>query len=130
MGKLGFLYIGLLIPLAALIWVIFKIGWSPLIRRYPACEPAPEAVRKSYQSFSVGLINLGLSVHVAADDQYLHLTPLLVLRWLGAGPISVPWSSITIKKRGKVTKTVTASFDSTTVCGPAWCLDLADPGLR
>ena len=67
-------------------------------------------------------------IHTAVDDQFLHLTPAKVLRWLGAHPLSVPWASIRILKRSRIGDWITAEVDGRRIFGPAWCLKLADAG--
>jgi hypothetical protein len=116
-------------PLAlfvVLTWAILRFGWRPWMKRYPARPPHPDAVRRSYQSFSIAVVNGGPTMHVAVDEDYLHLTPVRVLRWLGAGPLSVPWSSIKVTRRSRRGTRATAKFDGRTVYGPAWCLELAE----
>jgi hypothetical protein len=85
---------------AALVgWGMVHLGWRPWAREYPPHPPAPDAVRRRFQSFRVGMMNLGGAIHVAVDEDHLHLTPVRVLRWIGMSPISVPWGSITIRRR-------------------------------
>jgi hypothetical protein len=71
-------------------------------------------------------MNFGLCIHVAVDETHLHLTPARVLRWVGAGPISVPWESIRVKKTSRNGKWTTAFFGPLSVMGPTWCLQLAE----
>ena len=119
--------VGKLREVALLLWAILKLGWSPVMRSWPAREPSPDAVVRQFQSFRFGVMNFSLSIHVAADEDHLHLTPVRALRWVGAGPISVPWASITVKKSSRRGKWTTASFEGMTVLGPSWCLELAEP---
>lgn len=107
------------------VWAIVKIGWSPWQNRYPAREPSPDAVRRNFQSFRFGLMNFGYAVHVAADEDYLHLRPIVLLRWVGAGPISIPWSSIQSTGKKILGRWMSVKVDSKTVVGPVWCLELA-----
>ena len=72
-------------------------------------------------------MNFTFCMHVAADETHLHLTPVRVLRWVGAGPISVPWDAITVQKTSRSGKWPTASFGPLCVMGPSWCLQLAEP---
>ena len=111
-----------------LIWAIMRAGWRPMTIQYPAGDPAPDAVRRNFQSFRFGIMNLGFSVHVAVDEDHLHLMPARILRWCGAGPISIPWSAIQPGKPVMGGKWMTASIDEKAVAGPAWCLALAGPG--
>jgi hypothetical protein len=100
--------------------------WNPLANKYHAVDPAADAVRKNFQSFRFGAVNMGFCVHVAVDEHHLTLTAIRPLRWLGAKPISIPWDQITMKKRGS--KWSTVHINAKSLHGPAWCLNLADPG--
>jgi len=96
-----------------------------LAEKYPHVEPGPDAVERKFQSFKFGVINAGLSVHVAVDSNYLHLRPARVLRWVGAREVSVPWDAIDLgAKRGRSRR---AAIGSMKMIGPAWALDLAEP---
>jgi len=110
-----------------LIWGAMRLGWRPMMNQYPPREPAPDAVGRRFQSFRFGVINLGFSVHVVADEEHLHLRPAHFLRWCGAGPISVPWSAIRLGKPLLGGKWMTASINGKNIAGPAWCLELANP---
>ena len=96
----------------------FHYAWRPMFAEFPPVEPKPDAVRRSFQSFSVGYVNMGLSINVAADDEFLHLTPLKIWQALGARPTSLPWS--TLKKSGQRT----AILGKTRIVGPQWCVEL------
>ncbi|MDY7107627.1 MAG: hypothetical protein SYC29_03230 [Planctomycetota bacterium] len=123
---IGFLIFDLLLAWF-LIWAIMRAGWRPLTMRYPPVDPAPDAVRRTFQSFRLGAINLGYCVHVAADEHHLHLMPARIIRWCGAEAMSVPWSAIEPGKRLIGGKWMTVSIDGRALAGPAWCLALADP---
>jgi hypothetical protein len=98
---------------------------KPLRDAFPPVEPAPDAVRKRFQSFGFNLVNLGGCVHVAADDLWLHLRPARVARWVGMRDMSIPWAAITLERvRGKW---AVAKVGGVSVRGPAWCLALAGP---
>lgn len=105
----------------AIIVVAMRTLWNPLARKFPACEPAPDAVRRSFQSFSYGIVNLGLSIHVAADADHLHLTPSRYL--LGSLPVSIPWTALE-PIPGSNRK---ARLDGQVLHGPKWCMELANP---
>lgn len=113
----------LIVPL--ILRVVIGSAWNPLASRYPAVEPAPDAVRKNFQSFKIGMVNMGMSVHVAVDDHDLHMFPARLLRWCGAKPISIPWNEVELVKPGK--RWVRAKIGGQDVLGPAWCLGLASP---
>lgn len=124
---IGFIVLDLLFAWF-LIWAIMRAGWRPMTIRYPAREPAPNAVRRNFQSFRFGIMNLTFSVHVAVDEDHLHLMPARILRWCGAGPASIPWSAIRPGKPVMGGKWMRASIDKNGVVGPTWCLSLAAPG--
>ena len=104
---------------------IIKLGWGPLPREFPAREPGDDAVWRRYQSFRLGLMNLGYCIHVAADEQYLHLVPIKPLRILGGRTASIPWEAIRIENRSRRGKWITARVGTHTLRGPSWCLELA-----
>ena len=47
----------------------FHLLWRPMLADFPSREPAPDAVRRRFQSFGLGIVNMGCSIHVAADDE-------------------------------------------------------------
>lgn len=108
--------------------IVLRLSWHPHTRAYPAQTPAADAVRRNFQSYRIGLLNLTCMIHTAVDDRFLHLMPAKLLRWLGAQPFSVPWSSIRILKRSRIGDWIAAEVDGRRIFGPAWCLKLADPG--
>lgn len=98
--------------------------WNPIMRAWPPREPGPDAVRRNFQSFSLGLLNLGLSIHVAADDEHLHLTPARLIRWMGAIPASIPWNAMQPMGGRKATA---VKLGHHTMIGPRWCMELVAP---
>lgn len=123
------LFISLIVVVDGLILFVLvprvvKAAWEPIGGRFPPVEPAPNAVRREFQSFKIGLLNLGWSVHVAVDEEHLHLFPAWLPRVWGMTAASVPWPEITDKgpslfgqRKVRVRQTV--------LIGPAWCLELA-----
>ncbi|MEE3002019.1 MAG: hypothetical protein VX908_04895 [Planctomycetota bacterium] len=97
--------------------------WNPLAKAFPAREPAPDAVSKSFQSFSYGIVNLGFSIHVSADSDALHLTPIRFMQWFGALPASVPWDAMEPVKKSRHKVRVNGQV----LQGPKWCMELAAP---
>ena len=70
------------------------------------------------------IVNMALGVHVAVDDEYLHLEPLAIWRCLGARPASIPWTAMEpVGTNGRVVRVAGHRLD-----GPKWCLSLASPG--
>ena len=118
-------------------WTIFFLGlvffmvktfvkatWVKIQEAHPGVEPAPDAVSRNFQSFKMGVLNLGLCVHVAVDDAHLHLFPAAFLRWFGAGRASVPWDAVTDLGAG-IMNSRKVRIEGVMVHGPAWCLKLA-----
>ncbi len=104
-------------------------SWGPISARYPAVGPLPDAVRRNFQSFKVGMANFGFSVHVAADSAHLHLLPTLLMRWSGMKPASVPWPAVRAEGRpGRRYAKVRINGQPQVVVGPAWALSLAGEG--
>src|SRR5213078_495240 len=108
--------------------MLISAGWNTVARGRRA-EPVGEgAVRRRYQSFSFGIFNFGWSVHVAADERYLHLTPAGFMRWAGAKPVSIPWDEVRLaEKQPRRRSLARAKIGKTTVVGPRWALELAGP---
>ena len=96
-----------------------------LAARFPSHSIKPDAVRRNFQSVAFDALNLGGAVHLAADDEHLHVLPAAVSRWIGVKPLSIPWTEIRVTKRGR--RTSTAQIGPTTFVAPNWCLDLAGP---
>lgn len=112
-----------LLGIAGIAAAAFHLLWRPTFRDFPVQEPAPDAVRRSFQSFGIGIVNMGLSIHVAVDAEYLHLTPLAIWRALGATPVSIPWSAMEpVGRSGRVVRVAGHRLD-----GPKWCMELASP---
>ncbi|MEM1330476.1 MAG: hypothetical protein AAGG07_07940 [Planctomycetota bacterium] len=105
---------------------LVKGAFNDMARAHPATDPLPDAVSKRFQSFQIGIVNLGLCVHVAVDDECLHLTPIKLFRCIGALPSSVPWSAVEpVGKPGK--RRAKVKIGMTQLRGPAWALSLATP---
>lgn len=117
---------------AHFVWVVVRTlvgaSFGQLQRAYPPVAPAPDAVRRRFQSFRLGLVSCSGSVHVAADEHYLHLEPIAPLRWFGARPCSIPWEAIELQRpgRGRLIP-ARARVGPVTISGPSWCLELAGP---
>ena len=109
----------------AIVRGLVQSTWNRIADAHPAVEPAPDAVRRRFQSFKMNLLNLGLSGHVAVDDRCFHLAPAAVIRWAGARPMSVPWEAIEVIGRGWTRRSVRTRINGIVVWGPAWCLGLA-----
>ncbi len=97
-----------------------------LAEQYPEVTPGADSVERRFQSFKIGHMNAQSSIHIAVDTDYLHLRPTRFLRWVGARSLSIPWDAIELGARlGPFRR---AKIGTVTVYGPAWALDLAEPG--
>ena len=101
--------------------LVFKGMWAPIARRHPAQPIADDAIRRRFQSFPLGLINLGWSVHASVDDQYLHLEPVTFLRWFGAIPMSVRWEDLSKLNTNGKSVYMTGGHR---LVGPTWCFEM------
>ncbi len=124
LARLTFMDAGLILSItvvgyiAAVAAAAFHFLWNPVLAPYPARRPASDAVRRRYQSFGLGIVNMGGSIHAAADDECLHLVPLRIWQALGARSASIPWSALTpIGRSGRVARLGACRLD-----GPAWCM--------
>ncbi len=113
----------LIIPV--LIGAVVRSNWNPLADRFPAIDPALDAVRRNFQSFSSGSLSLGGCIHVAVDDRCLHLQPAWLARRLGVAAASIPWDNITIRRLGSRSAKVRIESTQVELTGPRWCLELA-----
>ncbi len=103
----------------------FSLLWKPMVAAHPPREPAEDAVRRRFQSFGLGIVNMGFSIHVAADEQYLHLTPVLPLRLFGAMPCSIAWSALEPVRRGnRPVRAARLRPGGYLLSGPKWCMEL------
>ena len=103
--------------------------WRPLTTRWPAQDIAEDAVRRRFQSFRIGLVNLGWSIHVAVDERHLHLEPAGFWRRLGLERASIAWSAMEfVGTPGR--RWATVRLGPHRIQGPAWCLELVDPDAR
>lgn len=114
----------LLVVFGVVVPAMVRRSWGRWHEPFPPVAPAPGAVRRGFQSFSVGLLNLGCGVHVAVDDGYLHLTPGLLAAPFGARPVSIPWDQVEVRGSFPIGQR-RARIGGVPVVGPAWCLDLA-----
>jgi len=117
------------IVVGGLVGYFVRNTWRAISTRWPAQPIADDAVRRSFQSFRIGVVNLGWSIHVAADEQFLHLDPARFWRWFGAERASIAWSALELvgPVRGRW---ATVRLGAQRIDGPAWCLGLVDPAAR
>ena len=116
-------YLALSISLGTFLFILsvakaaFALIYNRQLADFPAVPIPVDAEQRRFQSFSFGSVNMGLSIHVAIDDHYLHLTPLGIWQSLGAEPASIPFSKM---EPGRTSRCV--RIDNWTLWGPAWCL--------
>ena len=77
-----------------IVGTLVRGAWTSIANRFPEQSIGDGALRKRFQSIAIGSLNLGFSVHMAADDDYLHWIPTRLLRIFGCGTLSIPWSAI------------------------------------
>lgn len=109
-----------------IIRAMMRNSWDVLTRRFPFDQPAPDALTRRFQSFKLGILNLGWSIHVTVDAEHLHLRPAWFCRRLGMTPVSIPWDDITFLRRLGRSPYATARIAGLTMTGPMWCFSLAD----
>ncbi|MDP6479573.1 MAG: hypothetical protein QGI75_05960 [Phycisphaerales bacterium] len=109
-----------LLGLLAICRAAFKLLWNRMLMDYPPQEVPAHAKSKSFQSFSFGSVNMGLSINAAADDTYLHIEPILPWRLLGASSASIPFDAME-----PLTKHKAVRVGKWTMAGPKWCLENA-----
>jgi hypothetical protein len=98
----------------------FKLLWNRMLVDYPPQEVPAHAKSKSFQSFSFGSVNMGLSINAAVDDTYLHIEPILPWRLLGASSASIPFDAME-----PITKHRVVRVGKWTMAAPKWCLENA-----
>lgn len=119
-----FLAVDAVVLWAVRMWV--KSMFAELAAAFPPREPATDAVCRSFQSFSIDSINMGWSVHVAADDYGLHLRPALLMRLVAARPLSIPWKALELYGRRGRWFSKAKIGGRWQMMGPSWALKLAE----
>ena len=126
----GILVVCLVVGIDVVIFVVVMYAlsrrWNRFALNFPACLPRPNAVQRRFQSFRMGLFNLGWSVHVAVDADMLHLTPVAMLRIGGAKSASIPWSEVCRVGPKTIGRTTTVVIRGVELTGPAWALSFVD----
>jgi len=115
----------IIIPLV--IRAVVASSWGSLERAWPGRPVGGGAVVREFQSVRIGSSNFGGCVHIAVDDRFLHLMPARFIRWFGAGPVSVPWESLTDVRPVRGGAYASAAAGGTRLTAPAWALELARP---
>jgi hypothetical protein len=97
--------------------------FGKLSKAFPSREYRGKVTRREFQSISSGLVNLGFSVHLATDEEFLHLEPAAFLRWCRAKPTSIPWDAVELKQEQSSTRWVDLKAVGVDLKLPAWVLD-------
>lgn len=83
------------IIIPAIISAMIAGNWTPISDQFPGvATPPADAPRWNFASLKVGMLNMGWSVHLIADETHLHMVPTKFCRWLGMKAASVPWDKI------------------------------------
>ena len=124
-GALVAIVLGVMLPIDLVIaCIVLRAAWEAG-PRFPGQAIGEGAVRRDFQSFKYGIYSLGMCVHVAVDEGYMHLLPARLLRIVGAKPVSVPWEEVEFVRR-KGAKMAEALIGRQKVIGPAWALGIAE----
>ena len=119
------------IMIGAVFWILRDSIARPMSRLFPPQPARPDEVAREFQSFRIDFFSFGYSMHVAVDEQFLHLRPAALARLFGMTPLSIPWPSITLRPGRAKSKfmraDVRADGKSWSMLGPRWCLELATP---
>lgn len=117
---------GVMLPVDFLVLRTLVGGaFDGIAKKYPAQPVLAGAVRREFQSISIGLSNMGGCVHMSVDERCWHIEPARFVRWLGGrSTISIPWEAIRVKKA--TPRAVTVHVERIgEVRGPVWALGLA-----
>lgn len=114
--------------ISAIIYTAVRTYWSPIADRFPPRPVAEDAIHKRFQSFGAVILNLTWCIHVAADGDYLHLSPALSARLIGIRPASIPWEAIEPVRPSRPGRRIRrAVVAGITLDMPRWCLELVAP---
>lgn len=105
--------------------MVVRRTWGRWVPVFVPQEPEAGAVTRRYQSFNVGLLNLGHGVHVTVDSRFLHLRPAMFCAGFGIRPVSIPWEAIRVDGTYPF-KRRHAMIAGVPLIGPEWCLEMAE----
>ena len=110
---------------AVIATLAFHLLWRPIFAKYPMQRPGLDAVTRRFQSFGVGIVNMGFSIHATTDEEFLHLDPLWLWQVLGANPVSIPWQAMIPERTGAplVGAGRAVRLDGHLIVGPRWCFE-------
>jgi hypothetical protein len=96
-------------------------AWRAFAKPFPERVLGIPSFRRNFQSIQLGILGLGLSIHIAIDDDGLHLIPARYLRWFGCMPASIAWECIEVVKTWKYQAKI--HVGKTTIVLPRWCIE-------
>ncbi|MBU6414091.1 MAG: hypothetical protein KGS45_11530 [Planctomycetes bacterium] len=94
-----------------------------LAKKFPAQPIGLNAKRRNFQSMSSGLVNLGFCIHIATDEQHLHILPTAFLRLFKAKPMSIPWDKVDLQPEQPRKRWLNVRAEGSDLTLPAWILD-------
>ena len=108
---------------------MIRRAWSAIASPFPEQSIGINAFRKNFQTIAIGSINLGFSVHLVADDNYLHWIPTRLLKIFGCRTMSIPWSSIHLAPKQpifqkRIAKICLSTTKAQVIAIPRWCLEI------
>ncbi|MCA9286413.1 MAG: hypothetical protein KDA22_14400 [Phycisphaerales bacterium] len=111
----------LVIPLA-FVWLLMRLLWRPLIRRFPAQPVAPNATRRSFQSARLGLLGgFNNCLVIESDADHVHLRLMLPFGWMAPGTASIPRAKLDALARHRFFGDhLVGQIDGLRVFLPAW----------
>ena len=115
-----------IVIIGCVFWAL-AMEWNAIAQTYPACEPKPGAIRRKFQSCSMGIFNLGWSTHIITDDEYLHIQPALFLRLSTNRSLSIPWDDVIPGKYQFFRRFRKFKIGRKNMVAPSWAVDLAEP---
>lgn len=99
--------------------------WNGLGKGCTFVEPRPGSVRKDFQSLRIGMFNYGGCVHIAVDEDYLHLYPARVVRVSGGRALSIPWDRVQADASRPERRMWPARINGQKVLAPGWAMKIA-----
>lgn len=99
--------------------------WNELGKGCDYVQPRPGSVRKDFQSMKIGVFNYGSCLHIAVDENHLHLYPAKIIRWVGGRSFSIPWDKVEPDASRPQRRLWPARVNGQKVLAPAWALRIA-----
>jgi len=123
-----FVIVDLVVVFAA--FRLCAIIWNALGKGCDFVQPGPDAVRKDFQSMKIGMFNYGGCLHIAVDEDYLHLYPAWIVRTNGGRSFSVPWERVQADASHPKRRVWRGRINGQKVLAPAWAMKIAAVGVN